>query len=178
MNFDKRPYRSSLPEWITWELVLSELSVAAREGVAKFKIAYVDHSDDTLYVSFELDSAEDSDLPLLYKARDELMDVTGAQFIRATELIEYAKKREFLRGKKWRIARYATLMQQGNWCRCCGRRPPDVILNVDHIQPRSLRPDLAYDFNNLQVLCDDCNAGKGNTDSTDWRNPAAKPAAG
>jgi hypothetical protein len=29
--------------------------------------------------------------------------------------------------------------------------------------------DLALKIDNLQVLCADCNCGKGNCDSTDWR---------
>ena len=43
------------------------------------------------------------------------------------------------------------------------------MLNVDHIKPRFLFPDLALRLDNLQVLCGDCNEGKGNWDMTDWR---------
>lgn len=32
-----------------------------------------------------------------------------------------------------------------------------------------LFPDLALSMDNLQVLCGDCNHGKGNWDVTDWR---------
>lgn len=42
-------------------------------------------------------------------------------------------------------------------------------MHVDHIKPRSKYPHLAYDVNNLQVLCQDCNFGKSNHDETDWR---------
>ena len=42
-------------------------------------------------------------------------------------------------------------------------------MNVDHIKPRRLYPGLALEKSNLQVLCADCNHGKGNWDQTDWR---------
>jgi len=44
-----------------------------------------------------------------------------------------------------------------------------AVMNVDHIRPRKLFPELALDINNLQVLCHECNHGKGNWDQTDWR---------
>ncbi len=43
----------------------------------------------------------------------------------------------------------------------CGRKPPIVIINVDHIKPRHTFPELELDPDNLQVLCADCNLGKG-----------------
>jgi len=42
-------------------------------------------------------------------------------------------------------------------------------IHVDHIKPRSKFPELELVFDNLQVLCDDCNIGKSNVDSTDFR---------
>lgn len=53
----------------------------------------------------------------------------------------------------------------------CGRSPSThkVAIHVDHIKPRSLYPELAYDKNNLQILCDDCNIGKLNRFETDYR---------
>lgn len=56
-------------------------------------------------------------------------------------------------------------------CMCCGATPKDgAVMNVDHIKPRKLFPNLALDINNLQILCHECNHGKGNWDQTDWRD--------
>lgn len=70
----------------------------------------------------------------------------------------------------WRAARYEALRLHGGACQCCGARPtPGHPLHVDHIKPRSRFPDLALVVANLQVLCEDCNLGKGARDQTDWR---------
>lgn len=72
---------------------------------------------------------------------------------------------------EWRAVRYRALILYGNTCQCCGRGKEDgIVLHVDHIKPRSRYPDLALDVTNLQVLCDDCNIGKGARDETDWRD--------
>jgi len=42
-------------------------------------------------------------------------------------------------------------------------------MHIDHIKPRSKYPELTFVFENLQVLCEDCNVGKSNLDETDWR---------
>jgi 5-methylcytosine-specific restriction endonuclease McrA len=70
------------------------------------------------------------------------------------------------------------LKKYGTKCMCCGATPATgAVMNVDHIKPRKLWPSLALDINNLQILCHDCNHGKGNWDMTDWRNvnPIAFP---
>ena len=63
------------------------------------------------------------------------------------------------------------LVKYESRCMCCGKSPifKGVVINVDHIKPRKLFPELALDINNLQVLCNECNHGKGNWDETDWR---------
>ena len=79
---------------------------------------------------------------------------------------------EFLSTYEWRKVRMQALKKYGARCMCCGATPASgAIMNVDHIKPRKLFPDLALDINNLQILCHDCNHGKGNWDQTDWRNP-------
>ena len=77
---------------------------------------------------------------------------------------------DFLRTYAWRQLRMKVMMHHGAKCQCCGATPADgAVMNVDHIKPRKLFPRLALEFDNLQVLCGDCNAGKGNWSQTDWR---------
>lgn len=77
---------------------------------------------------------------------------------------------DFLRSYEWRSVRMEVLKKYGARCQCCGASAATgAVINVDHIKPRKLFPDLALDIENLQVLCDACNHGKGNWDMTDWR---------
>lgn len=84
----------------------------------------------------------------------------------------------FLFSYEWRRLRMVVLKERGARCECCGSTPADgVRIHVDHIKPRKLFPELALVKSNLQVLCEDCNHGKGNWDTTDWRRvPPADPA--
>jgi hypothetical protein len=77
---------------------------------------------------------------------------------------------EFLGSFQWRALRLKVLQHYGRRCLCCGASPDNgKVMHVDHIKPRRLFPHLALDFDNLQVLCEDCNHGKGNHDHTDFR---------
>lgn len=77
---------------------------------------------------------------------------------------------KFLESYEWRVVRMKALKLHGARCQCCGQSPKDgIVLNVDHIKPRKTHPELALSVENLQVLCHECNHGKGNWDDTDWR---------
>ena len=77
---------------------------------------------------------------------------------------------DFLQTYEWRRLRMEALKKYGARCQCCGATPATgAVMNVDHIKPRRLFPGLALDLANLQVLCGECNHGKGNWDMTDWR---------
>lgn len=77
----------------------------------------------------------------------------------------------FLFSYKWRKLRMEALIQYGRKCMCCGATPEaGAVMNVDHIKPRKRYPELALKINNLQILCHECNHGKGNWNETDWRN--------
>jgi hypothetical protein len=77
---------------------------------------------------------------------------------------------DFLLTYEWRKLRMQVISHYGARCMCCGASPKTgAVINVDHIKPRKLFPNLALDFDNLQILCSICNHGKGNWDMTDWR---------
>lgn len=55
--------------------------------------------------------------------------------------------------------RFEVFKRDSFTCQYCGRKAPDVILQIDHIHPRSKGgPD---DLLNYITSCEDCNAGKG-----------------
>lgn len=54
--------------------------------------------------------------------------------------------------------RFSVFRRDGFQCLYCGRRPPDVMLQVDHAMPVSVGGDSA--FSNLVTCCSDCNQGK------------------
>ena len=69
----------------------------------------------------------------------------------------------------WSKLRIHILDKYGRKCQCCGATPESgAVINVDHIKPRERYPHLALDPDNLQVLCADCNRGKGASE-TDYR---------
>lgn len=79
---------------------------------------------------------------------------------------------------EWKRARYEALKMHGAKCMLCGATADDgARICVDHIKPRAIYPELQLDIANLQILCNDCNMGKGRWDQTDWRkrDETAKP---
>lgn len=91
---------------------------------------------------------------------------------RRLDLIELRNKHQsdpFYQSDAWRGLRYRVLVQRGRRCQLCGATGLERQYHVDHIKPRSKYPHLALSMENLQVLCQDCNLGKGAWDETDWR---------
>lgn len=89
-------------------------------------------------------------------------------------------KEEFYKSWEWRQLRMKVLKEFGRACQCCGATRDDKIptggrvrIVVDHIKPISKHWHLRLVRSNLQVLCDECNQGKGNWDETDYRSAAA-----
>ena len=79
---------------------------------------------------------------------------------------------KFYASWEWKQARYEALMRHGHRCMCCGwtaksGQPGHLV--VDHIKALKKRPDLALDQGNLQILCNDCNMGKGGARADDFR---------
>jgi 5-methylcytosine-specific restriction endonuclease McrA len=78
-----------------------------------------------------------------------------------------ATLRKFYSTYEWRKVRYKVLKKYGSKCMCCGSA--DRPIHVDHIKPLRKYWHLRLDPDNLQVLCEECNHGKGNWDETDFR---------
>lgn len=85
-------------------------------------------------------------------------------------------KREFYASWEWQTLRKKALNQHGAICQCCGAVPGGktiagipVVIHVDHIKPLSRYWHLRLEPDNLQILCAECNKGKGAWDETDHR---------
>lgn len=71
----------------------------------------------------------------------------------------------------WKSLKKKVHEKYGYQCMKCGRIPCNKKhSNVDHIKPRKYYPELALNFDNLQVLCGRCNKEKGNMHCTDYRH--------
>ncbi len=70
-----------------------------------------------------------------------------------------AARDEFFASQEWKDLRWIILKRDGHRCRGCGAI--DCRLHVDHIEPVSMNWDRRADPTNLQVLCEECNMGKG-----------------
>lgn len=55
--------------------------------------------------------------------------------------------------------RFEVFKKDGFTCQYCGRKPPGITLEIDHIIPR--KRDGKDDLENLITACFDCNRGKG-----------------
>ncbi len=85
--------------------------------------------------------------------------------------LQVSSYKTFYESREWRELRVKVLEKYECKCMMCGRSPKDhgIVIHVDHIKPRSKYPELELDFNNLQILCEDCYLGKLNKYETDWR---------
>jgi 5-methylcytosine-specific restriction endonuclease McrA len=95
---------------------------------------------------------------------------------RAAAISEKQGAKDFYLSWEWKRLRYQALKLHGRRCQCCGWAPGDSDghLVVDHIKPRRHYPELELDLSNLQVLCNDCNMGKGSAYEDDFRTVAER----
>ena len=71
----------------------------------------------------------------------------------------------FYESEEWKSLRRKVFHEYPAYCGRCGSKKQ---LEVDHIKPRSKYPELALDFDNLQILCSTCNLKKGVQESPEW----------
>lgn len=107
---------------------------------------------------------------------------TPTKVSRTSGIPTAAEKRNFYRSWDWRTTRFEILKEFGRKCMSCGVQPGQssmsgdpVKICVDHIKPISKYWELRLNKENLQVLCEECNMGKGAWDETDFR-PKCEPA--
>lgn len=76
---------------------------------------------------------------------------------------EMAKKRILELNGNWRggksVAKRRALERDNFKCRICGE-DDIVVLEVDHILPKSTHPQIMYDIDNLMTLCANCHIRK------------------
>ena len=73
----------------------------------------------------------------------------------------------FYKTPEWINLRKRVIEAYGSQCMNpdCGSREN---IHVDHIKPRAKYPNKELEFENLQVLCSNCNVKKGASDSDRW----------
>lgn len=78
-------------------------------------------------------------------------------------IYKFGMGKDFYSTREWREIRWQVLSGSTGKCTMCGRSHKDhgITIHVDHIKPRSKFPSLELDITNLQILCEDCNLGKG-----------------
>lgn len=96
------------------------------------------------------------------KARKSAKQSTGSLY---DSFVQYrmGMGKDFYNTREWRTIRWKVISESSGRCVYCGRshKAHGVIMHVDHILPRSKHPELELTISNLQVLCEDCNIGKG-----------------
>jgi hypothetical protein len=104
----------------------------------------------------------------------EHLGIAPAKPARLAKTKKYApsfSRKAFYESREWRELRYEVIKKFGGACQACGAtaKSSGRPIHVDHIKPRSKFPELELVFENLQILCEDCNLGKSWKDATDWR---------
>ena len=80
----------------------------------------------------------------------------------STHFVSQKDRDELFGSFIWKGLRALLLREARGACQYCGRRAPNVILQVDHIIPITKDWSRRLDILNLQVLCIECNHGKSN----------------
>ena len=97
--------------------------------------------------------------PNNYEKNELYRNITGGEE-------PYSENKESFYGSpEWKTLRRKVFRIYPSICMRCGNKDN---LEVDHIKPRSKYPELELEFDNLQILCRDCNLLKGTKDFPEW----------
>lgn len=94
-----------------------------------------------------------------YFCSDECQNINDKQLAAAARERRLKKHPEKHTGQSSYLRlRFEILSRDNFTCQYCGRKAPDVILHIDHIQPLSKGGSSSK--NNLTTACQECNYGK------------------
>lgn len=167
IKYTAAPHLAKLVRGITQVNRPPKSKWSRRKDVFFLKMLYM--TDDFSYRNMKslMDSICDNDLTVKKNTKDREKAAEYTHHI----VIGNSLDKSFYTSSEWLRLRYRAFDLYGNMCQCCGRTPKDgIVLHVDHVVPRVLKPDLALDIENLQILCELCNLGKRADYITDWRN--------
>lgn len=104
----------------------------------------------------------------LDRKANKILRVTSLPGIPSASTLERDIK-EFYASWGWKRLSFDVKQERGRICECCGARPPKAVIHTDHIKPLRKYWHLRLERSNMQILCEDCNMGKGSRDETDFR---------
>lgn len=90
-----------------------------------------------------------------------------AEFNRRYRKNNKEKEREYKQKRRLKL-RFEIFKRDNFTCQYCGRKSPDVILEVDHIFPKSKGG--LNKKENYKTACKDCNIGKGDSILNEFKN--------
>ncbi len=100
---------------------------------------------------------------------------------RSSHVPSKQEKTDFYKSWVWRSARVKVLQRFSATCQLCSASSKHldmcgepVRIVVDHIYPLHTHWDMRLAASNLQVLCDECNQGKGAWNTADFRSSNAE----
>lgn len=150
IKFSEDDFPYDPPRKIEAEILKSKDELEIRVGDSCFIFDYLKDKDTT--------GIKDSIFEHIMKSRLR-------QEIRKMKQAEWSPKKKFIVNKRNAISsrlRFEILKRDGYTCQYCGRKPPKVELEVDHIEPYSKTRD--NNPENLITACEDCNRGKRTRD--------------
>ena len=68
----------------------------------------------------------------------------------------FADRKAVYTSRKWRNMRREIVKAAGNRCSQCGERHTSRLLELHHITPLEEAPELAFQINNLMLVCRGC----------------------
>ena len=122
-------------------------------------VSYGPHAEFNQLGQWVFPAKREIDMDLMLKCLTDNVESFGKySHQRPTQRTGSGRGRQSNRQGISRRMRFAVLFRDSSTCQYCGRRPPEVILHVDHRIPVSKGG--TNELENLLAACEDCNLGK------------------